>query len=126
LRPEEASLFWEQDAVDQRHAFDVARRVQRRLGDDRSALTAALLHDVGKRHSDTGPIGRSLATILDGLHLPLPADWRRYRDHGVLGAADLEELAADPLSVEFARGEIDKVAAVDRAKWDVLRAADDG
>jgi hypothetical protein len=124
LRPQEAALFWEQHTVDQRHSYDVARRVQRDLGEDNAALAAALLHDVGKRHSDAGPIGRSLATVLDGFHLPMPTDWRRYRDHGELGAVDLERLQADPLSVGFARGRLGADARFERATWDVLMAAD--
>ena len=125
LRPEEAALFWEQAAVDQRHAYEVARRVERDLGDASGAIAAALLHDVGKRHSDLGPIRRSIATILDGLHLPMPADWRRYRDHGELGAVDLEQIGADVLTVGFARGRVDPELTVEQSTWEVLMAADD-
>lgn len=124
LRPEEAVLFWEQAAVDQRHAFEVAHRVKRDLGDDRGAIAAALLHDVGKRHSDAGPIGRSIATVLDGMGLPMTADWRRYRDHGELGAVDLERIEADALTVGFARGRVHPELSVERRTWNVLMAAD--
>ena len=111
--------------MDQRHAYEVARRTAGMLGEDKPALTAALLHDVGKRHSRAGAIGRSLATILDGLRLPLPADWRRYRDHEQLGAADLAEQGADPLAVAFASGHRPAGDEVDAHVWDALVAADD-
>lgn len=125
LSRDEADLFWDQHSIDQRHAFMVARRVEEELGEDRVALVAALLHDVGKRHSDAGPLGRSLATVLDALRLPLPADWQRYRDHGELGAVDLEHIGSTPLAVAFARGIVPGDESLDRATWDLLMAADD-
>ena len=117
-----ASLFWDQDPIDQRHAYDVAMRVRHFLGNDDAALEAALLHDIGKRHSDLGAIARSLATIGDNLHLPLPDRWRRYRDHGPLGASDLVASGASPLTVAFARGEVGP--GIDQDVWDALREAD--
>ncbi|MEA2002835.1 MAG: hypothetical protein U9N84_13255 [Actinomycetota bacterium] len=125
LTAEQSRLFWEQDPIDQRHAFDVFRRVEERLSGDGEAATAALLHDVGKRHSDVGAVGRSLATVLDAIHLPLPGDWRRYRDHEALGAADLEEIGAGELVVAFARGRAGRPESVDPDVWDTLVAADD-
>lgn len=122
LEPELASLFWDQDPIDQRHAYDVATRVRRALGNDNAALEAALMHDIGKRHSDLGAITRSLATVGDTLHLPLPASWRRYRDHGLLGASDLAASGASPLTVAFARGEAGP--GIDQDVWSALRAAD--
>lgn len=125
LRPDLAQLYWQQAAIDQRHAYDVARRTEGALGKDDAALTAALLHDVGKRHSRAGVIGRSLATILDGLRLPLPADWRKYRDHEQLGAADLARQGADLLTVAFAAGRRPATDEVESRVWDALIAADD-
>ncbi len=125
LTAEQCRLFWEQDPIDQRHAFEVFRRVGERLGDNSRAAVAALLHDVGKRHSDVGAVGRSLATVFDTLHLPLPEDWRRYRDHEALGAADLEDIGADELAVAFARGRTGRPQSVDPVVWDTLVAADD-
>lgn len=123
LGSETAALFWDQDSIDQRHAYDVAQRVRDGLGDNEAALEAALLHDVGKRHSDLGPIARSLATLFDHARLPLPAGWQRYRDHGSLGATDLERAGAGSLAVAFARGEA--TAGIDPEVWAVLMAADD-
>ena len=125
LRPDLAKLFWQQAPMDQRHAYEVARRAAGVLGEDRAALTAALLHDVGKRHSRAGAIGRSLATILDSLQLPLPADWQRYRDHEQLGAADLAEQGADVLAVAFASGRRPAAGEFEAHVWDALIAADD-
>jgi hypothetical protein len=120
-----AALFWQQDPIDQRHAFQVAQRVRQRLGEDRPALAAALLHDVGKRHSAAGPIGRSLATVLGALRLPVPPDWRRYLDHGELGAADLRAIGADALTVAFAAGRRGEDGEVRPEVWEALLAADD-
>lgn len=115
-------MFWQQNVADQAHACAVARRVHEQLGEDRSAIAAALLHDIGKRHSAAGPIGRSLATVLDTVGAPMPEDWRRYRDHGELGAADLRVVGADATSIAFARGKRDET--VDPRVWEVLMAAD--
>jgi putative nucleotidyltransferase with HDIG domain len=124
LRADLARLFWQQAAIDQRHAYEVARRTEQALGPDISALTAALLHDVGKRHSRAGVIGRSLATITDTLRLPLTADWRRYRDHEQLGAKELAERGADPLAVAFAAGLRPPADEVETEVWEALISAD--
>jgi hypothetical protein len=124
LTPQERDLFWDQAAADQRHAYEVARRVRATLGDDGVATRAALLHDVGKRHVRMGAVSRTLATVAAAARVPLPASWRRYRDHEALGAADLEAIGADPLVVAFAaRVRPDDEAAA--ARWDALVAADD-
>lgn len=124
LTEDQAALFWEQDSIDQRHSYEVAVRVRQRIGDDPAAFVAALLHDVGKRHSNAGPVGRSLATVLDSMRLPLPADWRRYRDHGVIGADDLREVGADRLAVAFAKGDRDGDDSIDAEVWEALVEAD--
>lgn len=125
LRREEASLFWRQDAADQRHALEVSRRVRAVLGDDHDAVAAALLHDVGKTESELGPVSRSLATLLALLRLPLPARWRAYREHGPRGAVMLEQVGACRLAIDFARyGEVARPDSVDQARWQVLVDAD--
>jgi hypothetical protein len=125
LTADEAKLFWEQHPIDQRHAYSVAGRVAGMLGDHQDAFAAALLHDVGKRHSSAGPIGRSLATVADLAGVPLPPDWSRYRKHDELGAADLENIGAGPLSIAFAAGRKLPGDEIDAVVWDALRAADD-
>jgi putative nucleotidyltransferase with HDIG domain len=125
LTEQQATLFWSQAPIDQRHAYEVATRVRKKLGADSEAVKAALLHDVGKRHSNAGAIGRSLATVLDAMKLPLPGDWRRYRDHGVLGAVDLEQMGAGSLAVAFARGIVAEGDRIDPEVWTALIEADD-
>ena len=120
-----ASLFFRQHAADQRHAYIVARRVQTVRPDDRDALIAALLHDVGKSAVAIGAIERSLATVLHVLHVPLPRRWRRYREHGELGAAALESAAAPALAVAFARHHPGAPPpGIDPELWADLSAAD--
>jgi hypothetical protein len=121
LNGDEARLFWDQQAIDQRHAHTVAMRVAA-AEVPTNATHAALLHDVGKRHSRLGPVGRSLATVADGLRLPMPMRWRSYLDHGALGARDLRAIGADPLAIAFAEGS----SGVDPETLALLRAADDG
>lgn len=123
LPRDQAALFWELDAIDQRHCFEVAMRVRSVLGDDAGAIRAALMHDIGKRHSRLGPVSRSLATVFDVVGFRLPAEWRKYRDHGELGAADLEIVGADELSVSFARGHRSGREGTDEV-WEALVAAD--
>lgn len=122
LSSAEAALFWRQQPIDQRHAYEVAQRVGTVLGDNREAMVAALLHDVGKAKSNLGPISRSLATSLDVLRLPVPAQWQMYRDHGSMGAEELERIGAPPIAVSFARGKAG--AGDDPAVWRALVDAD--
>lgn len=122
-----AALFWAQDVADQRHAFDVAERVAGMLPGDSEAYTAALLHDVGKRHARLGAAGRSIATVLDGLKAPMPAPMRRYRSHGPLGADDLTAAGYDGIVVAFAALHPGpRPEGVDPVAWDALVAADGG
>ncbi len=125
LPPAERTLFWEQAAADQRHAYEVACRARERLGPDQLVTRAALLHDVGKRHVHMGAVTRTLATMGAAARLPLPGAWRRYRDHEALGAADLEAIGADPFVVAFARRVPAGDLGADAARWDALVAADD-
>jgi len=118
-------LFWEQAAADQRHAYEVALRTRERLGPDPAATRAALLHDVGKRHVRLGAVSRTLATLAGATRMPMPGTWRRYQDHGALGAADLEAIGEAPLVVAFARRPYAPPEGIDGARWDALVAADD-
>ena len=125
LRADLAVVFWQQPAIDQRHSYEVARRTEAVLGDDSSALTAALVHDIGKRHSRAGVVGRALATAMDMLRLQLPADWQRYRDHERIGSTELADLGADKLAVAFASGRRPNLDEIDEYVWETLVAADD-
>ncbi len=120
-----AALFWEQDAPDQRHAFDVATRVALRLPGDAEAFVAALLHDVGKRHAHLGAVGRSMATAFDGLGLPMTSSMHRYRLHGPIGAAELEAAGMSGLVSAFAAFHPGPPpAGMDAARWRALLEAD--
>lgn len=120
-----AALFFAQDLADQRHAFVVAERVASTLPGDAEAYTAALLHDVGKRHSRLGAVGRSLATVLDGVGAPMTPAMRRYRRHGAAGAEDLAGAGYDGVVVAFAaRHPSSAPPGIDGARWQALLDAD--
>jgi HD-like signal output (HDOD) protein len=127
LDPVAAELFWAQSAADQRHAFNVAVGVDIALPGDDEAFAAALLHDVGKRHTALGALRRSIATVLDGAGLPMTAPMHRYRLHGPIGAAELSAAGFDGLIVAFAAHHPDPApSGVEEERWRVLLAADGG
>ncbi|HEX9642516.1 MAG TPA: HD domain-containing protein [Acidimicrobiia bacterium] len=120
-----APLFFAQHPADQRHGVEMAARVAAALPQRDDAFVAALVHDVGKVAAGLGPVRRSLATLLDLLHVPMPVRYRRYRDHGAVGAELLDAAGAPPLAVAFARDHPGVVPeGVDPLAWDVLEAAD--
>ncbi|MBT8208013.1 MAG: HDIG domain-containing protein [Acidimicrobiia bacterium] len=125
LSERERILWWRQSVGDQRHALLAAHHVLSQIPENRSAVRAALLHDLGKRHCRLGAIGRSLATVIGALGLPQRGRFQTYLDHGKLGAAELETLGAEPIVVDFARLHTEGMPpGVDEALWSVLFAAD--
>lgn len=119
-----AWVFFSQSDPDQRHGLQ-AGLVALGAGADDDVVRAALLHDVGKRHSALGVIGRSLASIWIRLRLPLTRRWQLYRDHGETGARELEVLGCDGLIVDFARHHHRaRPAGIPIATWDLLQRAD--
>ncbi len=121
----EAALFWAQPPADQHHGAAAGRRAAA-AGAGPVVVRAALLHDVGKRHSATGTVARSLASAAAILRLPVRGRWRAYLDHGDLGARDLEAIGSDPVVVAFARHHHrDRPAGVPEDAWRTLAAADD-
>jgi len=121
LQPQLQRLFYEQRVEDQRHAIDVARRVEARP----HLVEAALLHDIGKTKIGLGAIGRSLATLWALTSLPIWGEWLVYIDHGPIGADLLKASGAGELAVSFARhhpGPVPK--GFNRTDWAALEEAD--
>ena len=125
LTGEEAHIFFEQGPKDQAHGFAAALVV---LESDQSTgerIRAAMLHDVGKRNAGLGVLGRVAATALIKMGLPLTRRFTLYRDHGPLGAADLEVAGSPPLVVEFARAHhSSRPDTVNEEEWALLQSAD--
>lgn len=118
-----AEAFFEQPDADQRHGFYAASRVQAASPDRLDLIRAALLHDVGKRHSHLGAVGRVLASVAIRLRLPLPPRFALYRDHGVVAAAELT--GVDEIVTNFARHHHgDRPPSIDQRDWELLVAAD--
>lgn len=125
LAPDTAAIFFAQDVADQRHGYHSALTVIAAGVSDREVIMAALLHDVGKRHSRLGIIGRSVASLLILFGLPLTERMKAYRDHGIVAARELGPLSVPSLVVDFAihhHGE--RPPTIDAEHWDVLVAAD--
>lgn len=116
-----ASLFFLMQPSDQRHSYEVFRRVDF----NPELAEAALLHDVGKSISALGPFQRSIATVCRFMHIPVRGRWKSYLAHGAVGATMLEEAGAGALAVTFTRvhpGE--PPLGVETESWDALAAAD--
>lgn len=125
LTPELATLFFAQTTPDQRHAYHAALTVVASGTTDEGVIVAALMHDVGKRHARLGVIGRSVASVLIGLGLPLGERMTAYRDHPIAGARELAAVGAPGLAIDFAlhhQGE--RPATIDPGTWELLMAAD--
>jgi len=125
LTTEEAAVFWSQPRPDVRHALGCLDRL-RSGGPARPELErAVLLHDIGKRRSGLGTLGRSLASGLAIVRLPRTGRMQRYLDHGDIGADELEALGAGSVEAAFARHHhAARPDIVDPADWDRLVAAD--
>lgn len=121
--PAEEAAFFGQPNPDQRHGYRAARHVERAAPHRRDLVRAALLHDVGKRHSGLGPMGRVAASVASRARLPLPPRWRMYRDHGSLGAAELAH-AEEPVVVFARHHHHGRPPVIDEKDWEILLAAD--
>lgn len=102
LTPEAGAVFFAQGDADQRHGYHAALSVVAAGVADRDVIAAALLHDVGKRHVRLGIVGRSLASVLILLRLPLGERLAAYRNHGMVGARELAGVGAPALAIDFA------------------------
>lgn len=125
LTPETAEIFFSQAHADQRHGYHSALAVIASGVKDDDVVIAALLHDVGKRHSRLGIIGRSVTSVMILLRLPLTERMTLYRDHGLVAARELGSLGVPSLAVDFAlhhHGE--RPPTIAPRVWDLLVAAD--
>ncbi len=125
LSPTTASTFFSQSDADQRHGYHAAAVVLGSGAGDPAVIRAALLHDVGKRHAGLGVIGRTVATLLIRLRLPLTRRVRIYRDHGQIGSVELAALGCESLVVDFARAHHDRrPETFEPRTWELLQLAD--
>jgi putative nucleotidyltransferase with HDIG domain len=125
LNDEERTIFFAQADVDQRHGYAAALIVGESDVVERSVIRAGLLHDVGKRHARLGLIGRVLTSLLILCHVPLRGRLLAYRDHGEVGARELEASGAEPLVVDFARHHHhSRPVTIDAKTWELLLRAD--
>ncbi len=125
LSPDLAHVFFAQSDADQRHGYHAALVVVSQGFTDSDVVVAALMHDVGKRHADLGVIGRSVASVLIRLRLPLSRRMVSYRDHGLAAARELSSLNAPTLAIEFAEHHhASRPPTIDRAAWEVLQLSD--
>lgn len=119
------AVFRDQPVADQRHGLDAARSVMDAGYTEGDVVVAALMHDIGKRHSSLGLVGRSTASVMIILRLPMSTRMRAYRDHGELGADELSDLDAPRLAVDFARHHHGaRPTSISGPVWDALVAAD--
>ena len=126
MRAGEAPLYWSQQVADQRHGLETAHKLAEIKPDDLELIRAGLLHDVGKSVIRISAFGRTIATLLDLTGLPMSSRYRKYRDHGPIGAEVLAALGAEPLVVDFARQHpAPGPVGTDPARWEMLLAADD-
>jgi hypothetical protein len=89
--------------ADRAHSLLVARRFVSLVPDaPRSAVAAALLHDVGKLASGLGTFGRVAATVVGGRGVR----FRTYHDHERIGASMLRTAGSDPLTVALVAGDV--------------------
>lgn len=120
----ERSLFWDQPRADQRHGLASARSVLSARPDRSDLVRAALLHDIGKRHSRLGPIGRTWAVVCGALNRPSKRA-TAYLGHADLGGDELARAGAEPLVVAYAHHHHgSRPAEISPEDWVVLQAAD--
>lgn len=125
LSAEEARIFFEQGAKDQAHGLAAALVVLESGQSTSDRLRAAMLHDIGKRSARLGVLGRVAASVLIKLGLPLTTRFTQYRDHGHVGAAELEAAGSPPLVVEFARAHHgSRPDVLSEEDWALLQSAD--
>jgi len=92
LSPGEQALWDQMQNQDKRHSLEVAHRLESFLPDaPPHAITAALMHDVGKIDSRLGTFARVAATFVGS---PTKR-FRSYHDHERIGADMLRAAGSD-------------------------------
>jgi hypothetical protein len=137
LSSKELALWSVMSHPDQRHSIAVAQMVDKQLPDDRTAVVAALLHDIGKISVRSGILLRVLA----GFTQPLVSTQRRHRwtskggalsrlaaliEYPTAGATLLAEAGSEEFVVRWAAEHHLRPEewTVDRVRARVLRRAD--
>lgn len=125
LPPPADEIFFAQADSDQRHGLEAGLSVLAEGVEEPRAIQAALLHDVGKRHSGLSVFGRSVASVAIILGIPMTRRMRMYRDHGDLAARELEMLGFGGLITDFARHHHGRrPASISLSTWNTLQRAD--
>ena len=124
VSPVERAIFWDQPSADQQHGLAAARSVVAAYPDRMDMVRAALLHDIGKRHSRLGPVGRTWAVVCGAMGCPSERAVA-YLDHGKLGSDELAGVDAEPLVVAYALHHHGTCPdGVSPEDWTVLQTAD--
>lgn len=121
-----AELFFDQPSHDQRHGYEAACSVITQGYDDPDVITAALMHDIGKRHARLGLVGRTLASVMILTRIPLPERFVNYRDHGLVGAREMGRVGAPSVATDFAlHHHRARPETISPDVWAALQAADE-
>lgn len=126
LEPTELrQAFFQQSVADQQHAWRAWDFVQQQSSDRVDLLQAALLHDIGKRHSRLSIWGRVIATLSGWLGFRTSKRIDMYLRHGSIGADELEGWGCPLLVTEFARHHHgQRPPTIDSADWELLQQSD--
>jgi HD superfamily phosphodiesterase len=128
LAPQLRELFYRMERRDQRHALEVAARLQKSGQANPDLIAAALLHDCGK---GAVPVWLRVAKVLApslvrAAARDVNAGWRsaayRLVNHAEIGSRAAEAAGASSLTVDLIRGKVGPAAAGALA---LLTAADD-
>ena len=126
LTKAELDLFLSQPVPDQRHGYEAGQHIVASGVTTVEVISAAAVHDIGKRHAHLGVFGRSAASVL--ILAELDSLWSRartYRNHGDIAAEELATAGSSRLSVEFARHHHGRRPdSIEPNIWDLLVAAD--
>jgi len=116
LTPAEQGLWDQMQNQDKRHSLEVAHRLEMFLPNAPShAITAALMHDVGKIDSRLGTFARVAATFVGS---PTKR-FRSYHDHERIGADMLRDAGSDTEVIALI-----EEASTDKVVADALYRAD--